>query len=254
MVVRFELKGSVAIVTINRPEARNALNAAVWRGLADAIERIEADPAIILGIITGAGGAYSAGADLKEMSQYLEAGKEIDVDDVWKTIRAKREKPLIAAVDGFALGGGCELALSCDLIVASTRSQFGLPEIKRGILAGGGGLTRLPRVLPLNVAMEYALAGDFLPAQRAHELGMVNLLTEPEKAVEGALALAARITPNAPLSIKVARGIVRGVPDHTDDENWDRLKVATDWIIETEDAKEGPKAFAEKRPPRWKGR
>jgi enoyl-CoA hydratase len=246
--------GRMALMTINRPEARNAVNGAVATGIEAAIDRLESDEELWAGVITGAGSVFSAGADLKEIAAGRVATLATARSGFAGITRRERTKPLIAAVDGLALAGGCEIALACDLIVASTGSGFGIPEVKRSLIAGGGGLFRLPRALPLNVAMELALTGDPLSAERAYHLGLVNELCEPGQAVQAAMALAERICANAPLAVRASRAIVLRGMLATNLEAWQITDSATETIMATEDFAEGPRAFIEKRQPVWTGR
>ena len=238
------------LITINRPKAKNAVNAAVSRGLADAMDRLDAEPGLSVGVLTGAGHTFCAGMDLKAFARGEQVG--IKGRGLGFTERPPT-KPLIAAVEGYALAGGTELALATDLIVASREGVFGISEVKRGLAAGGGGLLRLPQRIPYAVAMELALTGDNLPAPRAHELGLVNLLTEPGGALAGALALAERITANGPLAVAATKRVIvesRGWgPEEMFREQWKILKP----VFTSNDAREGATAFAEKRAPRWTG-
>ena len=254
-MVDYEEQGRVAVITIRRPEARNAVNGDVARGMEGAIDRLEADDEVWVGIVTGEGSVFSAGADLKAIAAG-QAGDLATAKGGFAGItRRERTKPIIAAVDGPALAGGCEIALACDLIVASTAAAFGLPEVKRSLVAAAGGLFRLPRNLPPKIAMEVILTGDPLPAERAHALGLVNELVEPGQAVAAALALAERIAANAPVAVWESRKVVlmadAGAPD---DELWNESGAAFGRVAQTEDFAEGPRAFIEKRPPAWKGR
>lgn len=252
--VRFERSGRVGLITIHRPEVRNAINGAVARGIETAIDAIEDDQELWVGIITGSGPVFSSGADLKA-ARSGEGGRPNTVRGGFAgVVRRKREKPLIAAVDGPAIGGGCEIVLACDLVVASTAARFGLPEVKRGLIAGAGGIFRAARHMPLNIAMEMVLTGDPLDAAAAAKWGLVNVLTEPGEAKQGALCLAERITANAPMSVRYSRKAMLETRALGDEE---AFQVSADILrvnCETEDYKEGPRAFLEKRPPAWKGR
>ena len=252
-MVDVEVRGRVALITINRPEARNAVNGDVAAGLEAAVRRVEDDPELWAGVIAGEGPVFSAGADLKEIAAGRAASLATDGGFAGIT-RLERRKPLIAAVDGPALAGGCEIVLSCDLVVASTASSFGIPEVKRSLIAGAGGLFRLPRAMPLNVAMQLALTGDPIDAERAYQVGFVNELCAPGAAVDAALDLAQRICANAPLAVQYSREVVLRGMLAADDEAWaltDRLTAA---VMSTEDFAEGPRAFIEKRDPVWTGR
>ena len=247
-----ERRDGVLVVTLNRPDARNAVNQAVAQGIADALDTLDADDGLQVGVLTGAGKGFSAGMDLRAFVQ----GERPYVDDrgfAGITERAAR-KPLIAAVEGFAVAGGFEIALSCDLLVAGKGARFGIPEVKRGLIAGAGGLLRIPKRVPYGVAMELALTGELMLAERGYELGLVNKLTEPGEALDGALELAATVSANAPLALVASKEILQQVGDWTDDEFWQRQAPTVDVIFNSEDAKEGATAFAEKRPPEWKGR
>ncbi|MCC6645645.1 MAG: crotonase/enoyl-CoA hydratase family protein [Polyangiaceae bacterium] len=253
-MVRYEAHGAVAVLTIDRPAARNAIDGSVATGMEAAIDQLEADGSAWLGVLTGAGGFFCAGADLKAIS----AGRGHELRTArggfGGLVQRERTKPLIAAVEGPALAGGCELALACDLIVASRAASFGLPEVKRSLLAAAGGLFRLPRRLPLNVAMELALTGDPLGAERAHALGLVNALAEPGGALPAALALGGRIAENGPLAVQESRKIVLAATSRDDAALWQASFDAFARLSETEDFKEGPRAFIEKRRPVFKGR
>ena len=248
--VLVEQHDRILIITINRPQARNAVDAAVSRGLADAMDRLDEDPGLSVGILTGAGGSFCAGMDLKAFAR----GERVDIEGRGLGFTEKPPaKPLIAAVEGFALAGGTEVALATDLIVAARDSAFGIPEVKRGLVAGGGGLLRLPQRIPYAVAMELALTGDNLPAERAHELGLVSVLTEPGGALDGAIALAEKITANGPLAVAATKRIVVEGREWSTDEMWKKQMAILGPVFMSNDAKEGAIAFAEKRPPKWTG-
>ncbi|WP_328867154.1 crotonase/enoyl-CoA hydratase family protein [Streptomyces sp. NBC_00304] len=242
----------VAVVTINRPEARNAVNRAVADAVAEAIDELDARDDLTVGVITGAGGSFCAGADLKALAAGERSG--IPGRGFCGITETPPAKPLIAAVEGYALGGGSELALACDMIVASREAKFGLPETKRGLIAAGGGLVRLPRHIPRAVAMQYALTGDFLPAMRAYELGMVNELTPVGGALAAALTLAEAIASNGPLAVRASKQIVAESSHWSAEETWERNREACAPVFASADAKEGARAFAEKRLPRWSGK
>jgi enoyl-CoA hydratase len=257
-VIDYEKQGRVAIVTINRPEARNAVNTAVATGIEAAIDRLEGDDEVWVGILTGAktakGYVFSAGADLKQM-RVDPGGMTTARGGFGGLVARDRTKPLIAAVDGPALAGGTELALACDLIVASRTAVFGIPEVKRNLVAAAGALFRLPRKLPRNVAMELALTGrlDF-PAERAHHFGLVNVLCEEGEALDAAKRLAALIAENAPLAVRETRRIMLEASDQSDAVGWRLSAEGIAKMFGTEDFTEGLAAFVEKRSPRWKGR
>ena len=249
-VVLVEQRDRILIITINRPEAKNAVNAAVSHGLADAVDRLDDDPGLSVGILTGAGGSFCAGMDLKAFAR----GENVVVEGRGMGFTERPPvKPLIAAVEGYGLAGGMELALATDLIVASKEAAFGIPEIKRGLVAGGGGLLRLPQRIPYAVAMELALTGDVLSAQRAHELGLVNVLAEPGQVLDAAIALAEKITANGPLAVAATKRIIVESRDWAADEMWDKQTKILAAGVQSNDAKEGAIAFAEKRPPKWTG-
>ena len=247
-----ETRDRVLVVTINRPEVRNAVNAAVAEGIAHALDALDSDPQLTLAILTGAGAGFCAGMDLKA---FVAGERPWYGDRGFAGItRRSAAKPLIAAIEGFAVAGGLEVALACDLIVAARGAKLGIPEVKRSLVAAGGGLLRLPRLLPRAVAMEMALTGDPLTAERAPELAMVNRLAEPGHALETALELAAAITPNAPLAIAGSKRILTESLDWPDAEFFDRQEAISGPIFDSDDAREGATAFAEKRAPVWRGR
>ncbi|GAA3752055.1 crotonase/enoyl-CoA hydratase family protein [Salinactinospora qingdaonensis] len=249
--VHYTAADGVAVITINRPRAKNAVNGAVAQGIAKALDDLDARPDLRIGIITGAGGTFCAGMDLKG---FLE-GDMPTVGDRGFGGFAQRppRKPLIAAVEGYALAGGFEAVLACDLVVAAEDATFGIPEVKRGLVAAGGGLLRLQHRIPRNIAMEFALTGDFLPATRAAELGLVNRLTSSGGALEGAHELAARVAANAPLAITASKRVIVESDDWSSDEQWQRQEEITAPVFSSQDAMEGAAAFAEKRQPDWKG-
>ncbi len=245
-----ERRGRILIITINRPEAKNSVNAAVSHGLAEATDQLDDDPSLSVGILTGAGGTFCAGMDLKAFA----SGENVAVKGRGLGFTERPPvKPLIAAVEGYALAGGTELALATDLIVAAKNSAFGIPEVKRGLVAAGGGLLRLPQRIPFAIAMELALTGDQLPAERAHSLGLVNVLAEPGHALEAAIELAERITANGPLAVAATKRIIAESRGWTPQDQWrEQMKIVMP-VFTSKDAKEGAIAFAEKRPPKWTG-
>lgn len=253
-MIEFETRERVALITINRPEARNAVNGAVAGGLRNAVQRLESDPELWVGVIAGRGPVFSAGADLKEIAAGRAATLATDPGGFAGITRLHRRKPLIAAVDGPALAGGCEIVLSCDLVVASRSASFGLPEVKRALAAGAGGLFRLPRVLPPVVAMELALTGDPIAAERAYAFGMVNELCEAGEAVDRALELARRVYANAPRAVQTSRELVLRGRLADDADAWAMTDAAMSELMQGEDFEEGPRAFIEKRAPAWTGR
>ena len=250
--VLVEYADRIAVITINRPQARNAVNHAVSAAVAAAMDELDRRDDLTVGIITGAGGTFSSGMDLKAFL----AGENVAVEGrgFAGLTQAPPRKPLIAAVEGWALAGGCEIALACDLIVAANDAKFGIPEVKRGLVAGAGGLIKLPRRIPSAIAMELALTGDPLSAVDAHRLGLVNSLTEPGGALEGARALAARIAANGPLAVAVTKQVITQQQDWDLADAWTNQQPFIGKIFTSEDAREGASAFAEKRAPAWKGR
>lgn len=247
-----ERRERVLVITLNRPDQRNAVNAAVAAGIAAALDQLDAVPELSVGVITGAGKGFCSGMDLKAFV----AGESPSAGDRGFAGITQRPsaKPLIAAVEGFAVAGGLEVALACDLIVAARGARLGIPEVKRSLVAAGGGLLRLPRALPRNVAMEMALTGEPITAERGHELGLVNRLTEPGDALGAALELAESIAQNAPLALAASKRVLTESVDWPDAEFFTRQQEITEPVRTSEDAREGATAFAEKRPPVWKGR
>jgi len=242
----------VMVITLNRPEQRNAINHEVANGLAAALDELDADASLAVGIVAGAGGFFCAGMDLKAFA----AGEMPWVEGRGFAGITERacDKPLIAAIEGFAVAGGLEVALACDLIVAAAGAKLGIPEVKRGLVAAGGGLLRLPRMLPRNVANELALTGETISAERAHELGLVNRVCTPGGALAGALALAATIADNGPLALAASKRILRESLDWPQSEAFERQAPIWQPVFASEDAREGATAFAQKRKPLWRGR
>jgi crotonobetainyl-CoA hydratase len=254
-----EHRGNVMVITINRPEARNAVNGAVSTAVGDALERAQNDADVRAVVITGAGDkSFCAGADLKAISRrenlyHPDHGEWGFAGYVHHFI----DKPTIAAVNGTALGGGTELALASDLVVADERAKFGLPEVKRGLIAAAGGVFRIMDQLPRKVAMELLLTGEPITASDAFEWGLINQVVGEGSVLEAALAMAARVTANAPLSVQASKRVAYGVDDGVivgDEPGWERTMREMRSLIRSEDAKEGPLAFAEKREPVWKAR
>jgi enoyl-CoA hydratase len=250
--VLVERRDRVLVITLNRPEARNAVNAAVAEGIAGALDQLDADDELFVGVLTGAGKGFCAGMDLKA---FVTGQRPWFGDRGFAGIvQRPGRKPLIAAVEGFAVAGGLEIALACDLIVASKGAKLGVPEVKRSLVAAGGGLRRLPRRLPYGVAMELALTGEPITAERASELGLVNRLSEPGGALDAALELAGVIAANAPLAVVASKEVLERQFGWSDEEFWHKQGEITAPVFVSEDAREGATAFAEKRAPQWRGR
>jgi enoyl-CoA hydratase len=252
--IAFETRGACAVITIDRPEARNAVSPEVARGLEAAIDRLEEDAALQVGVLTGTPPVFCAGADLKAIGEGRARELSTDRGGFAGLVRRERSKPLIAAVDGPALAGGMELTLACDLVVASTQARFGVPEVKRGLMAAAGGLIHLPSKLPFNLAMECILTGDPISAERAHEHGYVSALCDPGAALATALELAERIAGNAPLAVRTSRRLLLTFQETSDDEAWAINNEENVRLQATADVQEGVRAFIEKRPPAWSGR
>lgn len=248
--VLIERLGRTLIVTINRPEARNAFNLAVAQGLADAMDELDDTPELSVAIVTGSGGNFCSGMDLKAFM----AGEvpSIPGRGIGFTERPPR-KPVIAAVEGYALAGGTEIVLATDLVVASKLAKFGIPEVKRGLVAAGGGLLRLPRRVPYQKALELALTGESFTAEQGAQWGFVNVLTEPGEALAGAMALAERISANGPLAVAVTKEVIVRSAGWSEEEMWTKQQELIMPVFSSRDAMEGATAFAEKRPPNWTG-
>ena len=247
-----ERRGRVALLTINRPEARNAINLATARALSDALDECASDDAVSVVVLTGAGDkAFSAGMDLKAF-----AAGEVPITEHGFAGITKRvfDKPLIAAANGAALAGGFEILISCDMVVAAEHAVFGIPEAQRGLIAGGGGLIRLARRVPLSIAYEMALTADPIDAARAYELGLVNRVVPAGELLEVAVALGERIARNAPLALRASKSVMRRSLELTEDESWAVSDEAFGAIGRSADALEGAVAFAERREPNWRGR
>jgi enoyl-CoA hydratase len=242
-----EARGRVLVITLNRPDPMNAINTALSQGLLAAVRQLDEDPNLTVGVLTGAGRGFCAGMDLKA---FATEGPPIGMDQF---IRKGSQKPLIAAIEGFALAGGLELALSCDLLVAATGVKLGIPEVNVGLFAAGGGLLRLPRVLPYAVAMELALTSDPITAEQAQAYGLVSRVSAKGEALTTAIALAERIAKNAPLGVAASKQLIRASLDRTEEEFWEFQAPIVGRVFTSNDAKEGPRAFAEKRSPNWSG-
>ncbi|GAA4663547.1 crotonase/enoyl-CoA hydratase family protein [Gordonia humi] len=250
--VLVERRGGVQVITINRPEAKNAINGAVAQGVAAAVDELEASDDLRVGVLTGAGGTFCAGMDLKAFLR----GETPTVDGrgLAGITQTPPRKPLIGAVEGWAVAGGFELLLACDMVVAARNAKFGVPEVKRALVAGAGAAMLLPQRLPQAIALEMLLTGDPITAERAATLGLVNRLTDEGGAIDGALELAATIAANGPLAVAVTKQIARTAGDWTFAEGWDKQNALIAPVMTSEDAREGASAFAEKREPVWKGR
>ena len=253
-MIDLTVDGHVATITLNRPEAKNAVDGGVARGIEEAVDRLEGDDDLWVAILTHAGDVFCAGADLKAINAGRAAELATERGGFGGFVRRARTKPVIVAAEGPALAGGCELALAADLIVASTGARFGLPEVKRSLVAAGGGLFRLPRAIPEKVAMEVALTGEPLSAERAHHFGLVNRLTEPGGALEEARRLAHQITANAPIAVRESRRVVLAAATASDEELWAMSFAGIAAAMSSEDLGEGLLAFLERRPPVWTGR
>ncbi len=246
-----EVDDGIAVITINRPQARNAVNGEVARGIAAAVGQFEARPDVRVLVLTGEGGTFSAGMDLKG---FLAGDSPLaDGRGFGGIVERPPVKPVIAAVEGYALAGGFELALACDLIVASETATFGLPEVRRGLVAGAGGLLRLPRRIPYHLAMEIALTGEHFPAVRLHEAGLVSKLVPAGQALAGARELAARVALGAPLSLAASKRVIAESADWASGEAFARQGEIIGPVFTSADATEGAIAFAEKRAPAWRG-
>jgi enoyl-CoA hydratase len=245
-----DISDGVLIITINRPEAKNAVNKAVAEGVAAAMEQLDGDNSLNAGIITGAGGTFCSGMDLKAFLR----GEfpSLPGKGFAGFIESPPKKPLIGAVEGYALAGGMEIAIACDLLVANSQAQFGIPEVKRSLVAAAGGLLTLPAIIGKRMAMELALTGDFFSAQRAYEVGFVNRLTDGA-ALDAALELAAKVAANGPLALIATKRIINERPDWKSENMWKNQAVISGSVFASADAREGATAFAEKRKPNWTG-
>jgi enoyl-CoA hydratase len=242
----------VLVLTLNRPAARTAVNLALATALADALEQLDSDPALHVGVLTGAAGTFCAGMDLKAFAK-----GEVPVVQgrgFAGLVQRPPAKPLLAAVEGYALAGGLEVVLACDLVVAGRGAVFGIPEVRRGLVAAGGGLLRLPRRIPYHAAMELALLGGTVPASQMHAWGLVNRLVDDGQALETAAELARQIAANAPLAVQASKQIVVDSADWSQAQSWPEQEAIAGPVRTSQDAREGAVAFAEKRPPVWQGR
>lgn len=240
-----EVHDRVLLITLNRPNARNAINAVVTVGLLQAMERLDSDDALSVGVLTGAGRGFCSGMDLKA---FAAEGTPAQLD---RLLQKGANKPLIAAIEGFAMAGGLELALICDLVVAAEGAKLGIPEVGVGLFAAGGGVVRLPSRLPYAIAAELALTADTISAEQAHAFGLVNRLVPVGGAVDEALRLAQRVSRNAPLALAASKKILRQAAGRTEEELFELQKPLIKTVFRSHDAKEGPRAFAEKRPALW---
>ncbi|MGQ5653305.1 crotonase/enoyl-CoA hydratase family protein [Streptomyces sp. EKR5.2] len=250
--VRTQRAGTTLLITIDRPQARNSVNAVVATLLAKALDELEADPELRTGVLTGAGGTFSAGMDLKAALR----GESPNVPGrgFGGVTEVERTRPLIAAVEGWAMGGGFELALACDLIVAAEGAHFGLPEVKRGLIAAGGGVIRLPRRIPYHLAMEFLLTGEPVSGARAGELGLANRVVPTGQAVEQALLLAEQLAANAPLALAAVKAVTLAADGAPEAEAFAAQRTVMAGLMASADVREGMTAFAERRTPRWTGR
>jgi enoyl-CoA hydratase len=242
-----ERRGRVLLITLNRPDAMNSVNNALATGLLAAIAELDGDAGLTAGVLTGAGRGFSAGMDLKAFL------KGEDVSGLFTFVQHGSKKPLIGAIEGFALAGGLEMALTCDLLVAAKGAKLGIPEAGVGLFAAAGGLLRLPSRVGYSKAMEMAITADPITADEAFEYGMVARLVEKGEAVEAAMALAERVARNAPLAVAASKQLVRATQGVTEDEFWALQAPLQKTVFTSDDSKEGPRAFAEKRPPEWTG-
>ncbi len=241
----------VIVITINRPEAKNAMNKAAAEGIAAALDRLDGDDNLRVGILTGAGGSFCSGMDLKGFLRG--ESPTIEGRGFGGLVQQKPKKPLIAAVDGYALAGGMELMIACDLVVASKDAKFGIPEVKRGLAAAAGGLMMLPDQIPHKIAMELALTGEFISAQRAYEIGLINRIADGE-AIEGAMELARSINANGPLAVQISKQVIEESRGWSMGDRWNNQAQIVPTVFMSDDAREGAAAFAEKRKPNWKGK
>ncbi len=242
-----ERRDRVLLITLNRPDAMNAINGALSSGLVAAVEELDGDPGLTAGVLTGAGRGFCAGMDLKAFSR----GE--DIGPMMTFVREGAKKPLIGAIEGFALAGGLELALSCDLLVAAKGVKLGIPEAGVGLFAAAGGLLRLPSRVGFGRAMEMAITADPISAEEGHDYGLIARLTEKGEAVAGAMELAERVARNAPLAVAASKQLIQATQGLSEADFWKLQGPMQQQVFASEDAKEGPRAFAEKRPPEWTG-
>ena len=245
------VEDGILVVTINRPDAKNAMTKAAAEGIAAAMDRLDSEDDLRVGILTGAGGTFCSGMDLKGFLRG--ESPVVEGRGFGGVVQAPPKKPLIAAVDGYALAGGLELMIACDLVVANDGAKFGIPEVKRGLVAAAGGVMMLPDQIPERIAMELALTGDFIDAARAYELGLINRVTNGS-ALDGAKELAAKIVANGPLAVKVSKAVIKESRGWPMEERYERQTQLIAPVFVSEDAREGAAAFAEKRAPNWKGK
>jgi enoyl-CoA hydratase len=247
-----ERRDRVLLITLTRPDARNAVNLAMAEGMADALDELDSDDGLSVGVIAGEGKGFSSGMDLKAFATGERPwARERGFAGI---VQKPADKPLIAAIEGFAVAGGLEIALACDLIVAAEGAKLGIPEARRGLVAAGGALRQLPRRLPAAIAMELALTGDTISAERGAELGLINRLADPGKALDVALELAGEVAANAPLATAASKRILNQQGSWDDETFWAKQGEIVAPVFGSEDAIEGATAFAEKRDPDWKGR
>ena len=252
-LIKVEVVEKILVITIDRPQARNAINLEVAQQMAAALDRLDNDDSLVIGVLTGAGNTFCSGMDLKAFAATGQRPYAGDRGFAGICERPPR-KPLIAAVEGYALAGGCEVVLACDLVVAANNATFGVPEVKRGLVPGSGGMVHLPSRIPYHIAMEAVLTGDMFPAQRLHQYGLINQLVEPGQALEAALTLARKIAANGPLAVQTAKQIIAESRNWRPADMFDLQRPRIAHVFASADAKEGATAFAEKRDPVWTGK
>lgn len=251
-VLLTEIRGHVLVITLNRPHAKNSFNAAMSQALSDTLDAYDEDPHLRAAVLTGAGGSFSAGMDLKALLKGERSASK--KRGGFGIMTLPPNKPLIAAIEGHAVAGGLELALCCDLIVAADNAKMGLPEVRRGLVAVGGGLFRLPRRIPYHTVMELALTGESQPASRMQALGLVTEIAPAGKVLDAAVSLGERVAKNAPLALAATKRIIREGVTWDEEGAWKTQRDIARTALKSEDAKEGPRAFAEKRAPNWQGK